>query len=188
MYKLFVAIVFAFAFMACQGDGAEDQMSQNPSMQQDPQQENPMQQQEPATQIEVSDEELENFVDVSSELQEVQMGSQQEMIAVVEEEGLSVEVYNMIAEAEQTGQSTDDLEVSSEDLENYERASEQIAEMEQEIEPELEQIIEENGMEMDRFQEINMALQQDPELQQRIQQMMQGSGTMQQQTPPTEQN
>lgn len=181
MYKLFVAIVFAFAFIACEGDGSDDQMSQDQSMQQ----ENPMQQ-EPTAQIEVSDDELENFLEVSSELQEVQMGSQQEMITVVEDEGLTVDVYNVIAEAEQTGQSTDDLEVSSEDLENYERASEQIAEMEQELEPELEAIIEENGMEMDRFQEINMALQQDPALQQRIQQMMQGN--MQQQAPQTEQN
>lgn len=182
MYKLLTAIVFAFAFMACQGDSSQDQ-----SMQQDPmQQENPMQQ-EPTAQTEVSDEELETFLDVSSELQEIQMGSQQEMIAVVEDEGLTVEKYNAIAEAEQMGQPTDELEdVSSEDLEKYVQASTQIAEMEEELEPEFEQIIEENGMEMDRFQEINMALQQDPALQQRIQEMMQSS--MQQQAPQTEEN
>lgn len=184
MYKLLTAIIIAFAFMACQGDGTQDQMSQDPSMQQD--MENPMQQ-EPTAQTEVSDEELENFLEVSSELQEIQMGSQQEMIAVVEEEGLTVEKYNTIAEAEQMGQPTDELEdISSEDLENYVEASTQIAEMEEELEPQLEEIITENGMEMDRFQEINRALQQDPALQQRIQQMMQNS--MQQQAPQTEQN
>ncbi len=178
MYRFITAIVFAFAFMACQSDGTQDQMSQDPPMQQ----ENPMQ--EPTAQTEVSDEELESFLEVSYELREVQMESQQEMIAVVEDEGLSVEVYNLIAEAEQTGQPIDELEVSSDDLDNYSRASAQIAEMELELEPELERVITENGMEMVRFQEINIALQQDPVLQQRIQQMMQSS--MQQQAPQTE--
>lgn len=188
MYKLLTAIVFAFAFMACQGDNSQDQSMQQDPMQQDPmQQENPMQQEEPTAQTEVSDEELETFLDVSSELQEIQMGSQQEMIAVVEDAGLSVEKYNTISEAEQMGQSTDELEdVSEEDLENYIEASTQIAEMEEELEPEFEQIITENGMDMDRFQEINMALQQDPALQQRIQEMMQSN--MQQQAPQTEEN
>jgi len=171
MYKLLTAIVFAFAFMACQGDSAQDQtMEQDPMQQQQPQQ-------QPTT--EVSDEELQDFLEVSSELQEVQMGSQQEMITVVEEEGLSVDKYNQIAQAEQAGQSTDELDVSSDDLDNYERASQQIAEMEQELEPQLESIIASHGMDMDRFQEINMALQQDPVLQERIQQMMQSE--MQQQ-------
>lgn len=168
MYKLLTTIVFAIAFMACQGNSSQDQMSQDPSMQQDPMQ-------QPTAQTEVSDEELETFLELSSELRDVQMESQQKMIAVVEDEGLSVEIYNIIAEAEQTGQSTDDIEVSSDDLDNYERASAQIAEMERELEPEFENIISENGMDMDRFQQINMALQQDPILQQRIQQMMQSS-------------
>ncbi len=124
-------------------------------------------------QIDVSDDELQSFVDASMSAQAVQAESQQEMVAVVDEEGIDVQTYNDIMQAQQMGQSTEELDVSADDMEKFESAFEQIQEIEQEMEAELTGAIEGEGMDMDRFQEINMAVQQDPELQQRVQQMIQ---------------
>ena len=135
-----------------------------------------------APQIDVSDEELQLFVDASMNAQTVQAASQQEMVAVVDEEGIDVNTYNEIMQAQQMGQDMDELDVSSDDLEKFEDAFEKIQVIEQEMEADLTQAIEEEGMEMERFEEINMAIQQDPELQQRVQQMIQ-EAQMQQQPP-----
>ena len=138
--------------------------------------------QEAPPQIEVSDEELELFIDASMNAQTVQMQSQQEMIAIVDEEGIEVNTYNEIMQAQQMGQSPEDIGVSESDLEKFERASEKIQEVEVRMERDLAQAVEDEGMEMERFQEINMAIQQDPELQQRAQQLIQEI-QMQQQQP-----
>lgn len=142
-----------------------------------------MPEQEAPPQIEVSDEELELFIDASMNAQSVQAESQQEMISIVDEEGIEVNTYNQIIQAQQTGQSMEDIDVSAEDIEKFERANEQIQEIEEQMERQLTEAIEEEGMEMERFQEINMAIQQDPSLQQRVQQMIQETQMQQQQQP-----
>ncbi|WP_069131278.1 DUF4168 domain-containing protein [Rhodohalobacter halophilus] len=163
-------IIVPLTMLACQPDSEEMSMDQQ-AQQQDQMQEQ-FQQQQPATAVDVSDEELREFVDVSMVAQEIQMGAQSEMIAVVEEEGLDVETYNLIAEARFNGQSDEDLDVNQEDIEKFESASEAVSELEQELDAQMTEAIEAEGMEMERFMELNMALQQDPEMQQRVQEMM----------------
>lgn len=184
--KFIPIILLAFTFAACQSDEGDSVTEQAPS--DDPMQEQFQQQQPPTSDIEVSDDELMKFVEVSSIAQEVQMESQTEMVGIVEDEGLDVDTYNQIAEAQESGQSDEELDVSAEDRENFDRATEAIAEIGQEMEGKMASAIEEEGMEMERFMEINMALQQDQNLQQRIQQMMMGEQQQQQQgeMPPTE--
>jgi len=143
-----------------------------------------MPQQQTPPQIEVSDEELELFIDASMNAQTVQMQSQQEMIAIVDEEGIEVNTYNEIMQAQQMGQSLEDIGVTESDIEKFERAQEQIQVVEERMERDLTQAVEEEGMEMERFQEINMAIQQDPELQQRAQQMIQEIQMQQQPQQP----
>ncbi|MBD3615265.1 MAG: DUF4168 domain-containing protein [Gracilimonas sp.] len=169
MLKYILSITIALTMLACSSDQEAQEPGQNTDDQQAQQQFEPNQ---PAPEIEVSDEELEQFTEVSMVAQEIQMGSQQEMLAIVEEEGLDVETYNVIAEARFNDQSDEELDVSSDDLEKFDAASEQIELIQQDVEDKMAEAVEAEGMEMDRFMEINMALQRDQELQQRVQQMM----------------
>ena len=137
-----------------------------------------------APQIEVSQDELEVFLEASMNARDVQMESQQEMVAIVEEEGIGVEAYNEIMQAQQMGQSIDEIDVTSEQIEQFESASEQIQEVEVAMEEQLTEAVENEGLEMERFQEINMAIQQDPGLQQQLQMMMQEQMPAQPQQPP----
>lgn len=159
----------ALSMVACGGD----QESPNPEEgQADQQAQQQMQPNQSAPDINVSDEELEKFAEVSMVAQQVQAESQQEMIAVLEEEELDVQTYNIIAESRFNDQPDENLEVSAEDLEKFDVASEQIETLQVESDQNMSEAIEAEGMEMDRFMEINMAVQQDQELQQRLQQMM----------------
>ncbi len=124
---------------------------------------------------EVTDEELKTFVDASIKAQQIQTEAQMEMIAIVEEEGLEVETYNQILQGLQMGQSAEELEVSESDVEKFESASALIGEIEQDMEEKLIAAIEDEGLELQRFQEIFMAIQSDAGLQQKMQQMIQES-------------
>lgn len=180
MYRIFLIAILTAFLIGCQGDRDMQQTAQDQSIEQDP-----FQQQQPMAETDVSDDELEKFVEVNVEFRDVQMEAQQEMMTVLEDEDLSAEAYNQIAQGRQMGQADEDLNVSAEDLEKFESASETIAGMEEELDAEFEDAIADAGMTMERFQEINMAIQQNPELMQRAQQMIQESSGMQQQPTPT---
>jgi len=167
MIKYLTLIALGLSMLACQSEQDQTMTEQAPQDNFQGQ----FEQQSPP-QIEVSDDELETFVEISTVAQQVQMDAQSDMVAVVESEDLSVETYNMIAESRYMEQSDDQLDVTQEELDKFESASEQIAEMERELDQSVAQAVEQEGMSMDRFMEINVALQQDPALQQRIQQMM----------------
>lgn len=123
----------------------------------------------------VSDEELQTFVDASIQAQQIQTEAQMEMIAIVEEEGLEVDTYNEILQGMQRGESPEELEVSASAIEKFEVVSEIIGEIEQEMEGELISAIENEGMDLQRYQEIFGAIQTNPDLQQKMQQMIQQS-------------
>jgi len=181
MIKYLSLIAISLGLLACQPE-----QDQNQNMTEQEPQDNMEEQfdQQAAPDIEVSDEELESFVEVSGVAQQIQMDAQSDMVAIVEEEDLTVETYNVIAESRYNDQSDDQLDVTQEELDKFEAASETIGELERELDQKVAEAVEEEGMSMDRFMEINMALQQDPSLQERIQQMMMESQTQQQQPNP----
>jgi len=172
MIKYLSLIALSLGLLACQSEQDQTMTEQAP-------QDNLKGQFEQQTppEIEVSDDELETFVEISGVAQQVQMEAQSEMVSVVEDEDLSVETYNVIAESRYN----DQPDVTREELDKFEAASERIGEMERELDQAVAQAVEQEGMSMDRFMQINMALQQDSSLQQRIQQMMMDSQMQQQQ-------
>lgn len=170
MLRYISVVVLALSMAACGGDQESPSPEEGQADQQAQQQMQPTQS---APDIEVSDEELKKFAEVSIAAQQVQAESQQEMIAVLEEEDFDVQTYNIIAESRYNDQPDDSLNVSQEDLEKFDVVSEKIETLQIESDENMSEAIEAKGMEMDRFMEINMAVQQDQELLQRLQQMMQ---------------
>lgn len=119
--------------------------------------------------IEVSDEELNDFVDVTMDAQQVQSEAQSEMIELVEESGMTVDRFNEILSGMQQGNTQEDMEVGDEEMETFDGVIEELEVIQQGVEEKIVGHIEDKEMEVERFQEINMALQMDQELQQRYQ-------------------
>jgi hypothetical protein len=123
----------------------------------------PMQQ--PPQQVEYSDEELIAFVNVAQQVMPLQQESQMKMIGEIEEENLSVDDFNNILQAQSTGQNVD---ASQEELEAVNNAMEGIRSIQMEYETIITKAIEDEGMAPAKYEEIITNYQQSPELQMRI--------------------
>ncbi|MEX0684755.1 MAG: DUF4168 domain-containing protein [Balneolales bacterium] len=132
--------------------------------------------------VELDDQELDVFIEGLVKAQEVQNESQMKMIEKVEDDGLGVDKFNEIHQAMgmamQTGEEPE-IEATPEEMASYEALSEEIEQISMEADEEITIAIEEEGMEMPRFQEILAAVQTDPQLQQQIQEKMQPEGQAQ---------
>lgn len=136
--------------------------------------------------IDVSDDELEQFVEAFMAASQIQQEAQMEMMEAIEDEGMSVEKYNEIVEGQQMGQQQEDMEeVSEEDMELFESLQEMLEVIQAEVEDDIIEAIEDTGMDMERFQEIEMAARTDEEIQQKLQQLIQEQ--QQQMGPPQQQ-
>lgn len=123
--------------------------------------------------MEVSDDELTTFVEISIEAQEVNMEAQEDMIELVEEAGLSVERFNEILGGMQQGQSQTDMGMEDAEMERFDELMNNLEVIQEGVDEKVVEIVESYGMNMDRVQEIQMAVQMNPELQQKFQEIVQ---------------
>lgn len=178
--KYLSTIVLAVALLACGNDS--EQPEQQQTQQQQPGQLGQMNQEAPD--VDVSDEEAATFADAAMQAQQIQMQAQQKMVGVIKEEGLDIQTYQKIARStRQGGQAPDSI--SENDMEKYQNATDSLKKMQSEIQEQVTNAIEETGMEMERFQNISRAAQQDTALQRQIQeQLKERMGQQMQQQPP----
>ncbi len=134
------------------------------------QQQMPPQQQQQAP-TDVSDDELKLFVDASKEVSKIQQENEADMINAIEEEDLNVQQFNEIMSAQQ-GQEVEN-EASAEEMAAFNNAAQKIMKIQEDMQQDIEKVLNDQGMEPERYQAIMMAYQQDPELQQKINTMMQ---------------
>lgn len=131
----------------------------------------PMPQQQNQSQTEVTDAEINKFAEIFQGLQAANQDIQTKMIAVIEAEEMDVETFNEIhrAKLENT-----EVNAAPEDLKKHENAVEKIEVMQVGFQKEMESLITNSGLSMERYQEIATAIQVDQELQQRLQKILMG--------------
>ncbi len=131
----------------------------------------PMPQQQNQVQIEVSDAELDKFAQVFQGMRAANQGIQQKMMAVIEAEEMDVETFNEIHKAKLENTEVD---AAPEDVKKHEKAVEKIEVMQVDFQKEMESLITDSGLSIERYQEIATAMQVDQELQQRLQKILMG--------------
>ncbi len=119
----------------------------------------------------ISDDELRQFVSAAQQVQVLGQGIQQEMADAVQREGLDVRRYSEIQIAEQDPNQSADA--TPQEMAQYEKAFQSVAEIQQTAQQEMEERIEAEGLTIDRYQMIADRLQQDPALQQKFQTIQQ---------------
>lgn len=115
----------------------------------------------------ISDEKLEQFVEVLGEVSAVQQEMQHEMVAVVEENGLDVNTFNQIAQQQQNPQA-DQSTISPEDKAAFDKAMQEVQQMQLKMQQDMQAKVEASEIDMNEFNALMMAYQQDPEVQQRV--------------------
>ena len=122
-----------------------------------------------------SDEELEQFVTVYQKASEIQQKNEAEMIQAIEDENLEMERFNEILMSRQNQQAPEEINATAEELNSFNKAAEKIMQVQQEAQTEITQLIEEE-LGAQTYQEIVSAYQQDPEVQEKVNQMLQEEG------------
>lgn len=123
-----------------------------------------------ATQTEVSDQDLKKFAAVLQEIQAVNQQAQQDMVVVVEDEGLEIKRFNEIRQA----QANPDMEVdvSEDEVKMFNAATEELVKIQEDAQKDMETEIKEEGLTVAQYQNIATQIQNNPELQQKLQQYL----------------
>lgn len=122
------------------------------------------------TEGQVTDEQLQKFADAYQKVQESNQVIQQEMVVAIENEGLSAERFNEIYEAKMDPEK--EVDATEEELEKQDAAMVVIQEIQTASQEKMEEKIKEKGLTMEQFQVIGAQVQQNPELQQKLQAIM----------------
>lgn len=128
--------------------------------------------QEKSEQNDIPKKELKQFASALVKVQEVNQKTQAKMIKAVETEGMTVERYNEVLQAQ--NQEGTESDATPEEQKSFEAVSTKIQSLQQESEVKMKANIEEEGLSITRYQEIAAMVQNDPELQQKLQTFMEG--------------
>lgn len=123
-----------------------------------------MPQQQPT---EVSDNEIAQFALAFRDIQVIDQQVQQDMVNAVQEEGVDVQRFNEYLTAQQDPEQ--EMSASEDELEKFASAYQAIEEIQGEAEKEMQKAIADNNLSVERYQEIAMSIQSNPELLQKLQ-------------------
>lgn len=119
------------------------------------------------TTTEVSNEDLGAFADVYIALQIEGVKVQEDMVKVVEDNGLSVARFQALREAQVNPDAT--VEATEEEMKSFETINVKLAAMQPALEAKMAEIVKANGMEIDAYREMALKIYNDTELEQKFQ-------------------
>ncbi len=126
-----------------------------------------------APQTEVSPEDLQRFASVIQQIQSIQQESQAEAVGVLESEGLSPQQFNAILETQRNPEAQPATDISQDELQSFEQAITQVADIQQQAQVRMQAAVEQEGLDVQRFNQIGAIVREDPALMQQVQQMLQ---------------
>lgn len=126
---------------------------------------------EQAPTTDFSDTELKQFVEANTRLMTIQEESEKAMLTILKEENLEVDKFNEFAKAHQEQRLTE-VEAKPEEMAAFNKAALRMVEMQPTVEQSIQEAIVKDGMTLDKYQEIMIAYQQSPALQEKVHKMM----------------
>nr|WP_297788229.1 DUF4168 domain-containing protein [uncultured Allomuricauda sp.] len=117
-------------------------------------------------QVEVSDAELNKIASAFQDIQKVNMEAQQQVMQTVKDSGFEPNRFNEMYQASASPEKT--VDASDEEKERFGKLMNEIQQMQVGFTQQIEEIIGNEGLTMERYQKIAMALQTDTELQGRL--------------------
>ncbi|MCL6218212.1 DUF4168 domain-containing protein [Zunongwangia pacifica] len=121
--------------------------------------------------VEVSDAELSKFAKAYQGLRMMNQQVNQKMMKTVQDGGLEVQRFNEIHQASQDPNK--EIEATEEELAKHKAILAKIESMQGEFQKKMENTVKDQGLTLERFEKLSLALQTDQELQTRLQKMMQ---------------
>ena len=120
----------------------------------------------------VKDQELRQFATTVPKLRAAVQQEQQEIAATIDQSPLGRARFNQLNQLEQSQDSQASSSVSAEEQETYKQVITKIQGIQEESKSTQEQIIQESGIEPDRFAQILTVIARNPELRNKVEQMI----------------
>jgi hypothetical protein len=127
--------------------------------------------QQGAAATDFTDADLKQFADASSRLMVLQQEGEKTMMGILQEEKLSVEKFNEMAQAHQQ-QKLSEVTATPEEMAAFNKAAQRMMELQPTMQKDAETAIQKDGMTLEKYEKIMLAYQQDPSLQERINKLM----------------
>jgi len=121
-------------------------------------------------QQDISDADLKMFAAAFQEVQAVNQQLQNKMVGAIKEQGLDIQKFNEIQQASQS--EGENSEVSEEDMAKYQQSVQAMQAVQQEAQQKMKASIEASGMELEKYQNIMRAVQEDPAMQGRLSELI----------------
>lgn len=118
----------------------------------------------------VSQKELKQFADAYQDVQMENQKINQEMMKVIEDGGLEVDRFKELQQANSNPDEKTDA--TKEELKKQEKIVAKIQEMTPQLQKRMEGVIGKSGLDMEKYKAIAAAVQQDQDLQQKLQKLM----------------
>lgn len=187
--KVAAITLISFGLVACDNGASADQSTEgeqtNATQEQEsaqqrsasPQSQGQMPQGQATETPNISDEELKQFAAIAQELQVINQASQQEMMAAIEAEGMKVDRFTQIQQAQQNPSQESDA--TAEEMKTFDSASQKLQAVQMDAQEKMTQKLEEAGLSQEWYQQTAMAIQSNQELMMRFQQLQQGGAPAQ---------
>jgi len=118
-----------------------------------------------------TDAEVKQFADANMRLMAIQKESETKMMGILQEEKISPEKFNEMAQAHQQ-QKLSEVKATPEELAAFNKSAQRIVEMQPTLQQQAEEAIAKDGMTMEKYQMMVTAYQQDPSLQEKVNKLM----------------
>jgi hypothetical protein len=117
---------------------------------------------------EVSPAEVETFITIVQKLRPMQRKFQMQAAQLIQQSELGMQKYRAIAQSMQNPNAQGQQDFSQEDLDSYQQIAEKLEVVQQDLQAESEEIIKEEGLSAQRYQQIGQISRTDTVLQQRL--------------------
>lgn len=128
-------------------------------------------QQQPAQSDSITDAELKKFANVTTESQKVHQKMRNDVDSMLAEQDMKMERFRKIMMSKRNPQMADSVEVTAEEEKKMKAIQPKLMEMQQKSQQEMVSIIQDNGLQPQRFQQIMQAVRTNPEVMKRFQEI-----------------
>ncbi|AFY86028.1 DUF4168 domain-containing protein [Chroococcidiopsis thermalis] len=158
----------------------EIQLSQTDSPSQNPTQPTQPSQSQPPTQkpapAQVSQKELQQFANAVKKLQPIQENAQNQIVQAIQQEDLSEKRFGEIYQSRRNPQAQPTAKITPDENKKFDQANAKIEKIEQSTQGQMEQAVKGEGLDIQRFNQIFLTLRQNPDLLQKVREMIKTAG------------
>jgi len=125
-----------------------------------------------APKVQVSQEELQKFANAVKKLQPIQKNALSQITTAIKQQNLSEKRFGEIYQSKQSPQAQQTAKVTPEENKKFEQVNAKIRQIQKSAQSKMEQTVKSEGLEPPRFEQIFLAIRQDPQLLQKVRQML----------------